>query len=98
MLAASLCVCGSVFHLPGPSVLCLTVPLDGRLTDPEILEFRYPLVIEDFGIRQGSGGDGKFKGGNGISRKIKFTEEMTVSMLANHRKVPPPPSFLALPR
>lgn len=69
------------------------MPLDGRLTDPEILEFRYPLVIEDFGIRQGSGGDGKFKGGNGISRKIKFTEEMTVSMLANHRKVPPPPFF-----
>lgn len=61
-----------------------------RLTDPEILEFRFPLVVESFSIRKGSGGDGQFKGGDGIERRIRFTgPEMTVSILANHRKVPP---------
>lgn len=60
-----------------------------RLTDPEILEFRFPLIVERFGIRSGSGGLGKYKGGEGIERRIKFLESMTVSMLANRRKVAP---------
>jgi len=61
-----------------------------RLTDPEILEFRFPLLVESFSIRTGSGGEGQFKGGDGIERRIRFTgPDMTVSILANHRKVPP---------
>jgi len=60
-----------------------------RLTDPEILEFRFPLTLESFGVRKGSGGKGKFNGGDGIVRKIKFNEAMTVSMLANRREIAP---------
>ena len=60
-----------------------------RLTDPEILEFRFPLTLESFGVREGSGGKGQFDGGDGIVRKIKFNEPMTVSMLANRRKIAP---------
>jgi N-methylhydantoinase B/oxoprolinase/acetone carboxylase alpha subunit len=61
-----------------------------RLTDPEILEFRFPLIVESFSIRRGSGGDGQYRGGDGIERRIRFTSpNMTVSILANHRKVPP---------
>ena len=57
-----------------------------RLTDPEILEFRFPLTLESFGVRADSGGKGQYNGGM-IVRKIRFNETMTVSMLANRRKV-----------
>ncbi len=60
-----------------------------RLTDPEILEFRYPVMLEDFHIRRGSGGKGKHKGGDGTSRTIVFHEKMDVSLLTGHRKIPP---------
>ncbi len=60
-----------------------------RLTDPEILEFRYPVVLEDFHVRRGSGGKGKFKGGDGTLRTVRFLQDMDVSFLASHRKVPP---------
>ena len=60
-----------------------------RLTDPEILEFRYPVVLEDFHVRRGSGGNGKFKGGDGTLRTVRFLQDMDVSFLASHRKVPP---------
>ncbi len=60
-----------------------------RLTDPEILEFRYPVMLEDFHIRRGSGGKGKHKGGDGTQRTIVFHEKMDVSLLTGHRKVPP---------
>ena len=60
-----------------------------RLTDPEILEWRYPVLLESFEIRHGSGGTGKFKGGDGTLRRIRFLEEMEVVILANHRIVPP---------
>ena len=60
-----------------------------RLTDPEILEFRFPLMVDSFDIRRGSGGAGAYRGGDGIIRKIRFLEPMTVSILTNHRKVPP---------
>ena len=53
-----------------------------RLTDPEILEFRFPLTLESFGVRADSGGKGEYNGGDGIVRKIRFNETMTVSMLA----------------
>jgi 5-oxoprolinase (ATP-hydrolysing) len=60
-----------------------------RMTDPEVLETRFPLLLEEFSIRQGSGGEGQFKGGNGITRKLRFLEEMTVTVLSSHREIPP---------
>ena len=60
-----------------------------RLTDPEILEWRYPVLLEEFSIRNNSGGKGKHRGGDGVIRKIKFREDMTAAILANRRKIPP---------
>ncbi len=60
-----------------------------RLTDPEILEFRYPVVLEDFHIRKGSGGKGKWHAGDGIRRTIRFLEKMECTILSGHRRVPP---------
>ena len=60
-----------------------------RLTDPEILEFRYPVVLEDFHIRKGSGGKGKWNAGDGIRRTIRFLEKMEYTVLSGHRRIPP---------
>ncbi len=60
-----------------------------RLTDPEILEFRYPVVLEDFHIRKGSGGRGKWNAGDGIRRTIRFLQKMDCTLLTGHRVVPP---------
>ena len=60
-----------------------------RLTDPEVLEFRYPVVLEDFHIRKGSGGKGKWHAGDGIRRTIRFLEKMDCTILSGHRRVPP---------
>jgi 5-oxoprolinase (ATP-hydrolysing) len=60
-----------------------------RLTDPEILEFRYPVVLEDFHIRVGSGGKGRWHAGGGIRRTIRFLEPMDCTLLTGHRVVPP---------
>ena len=60
-----------------------------RLTDPEVLEFRYPVVLEDFHIRPGSGGRGKWHAGDGIRRTIRFLEKMECTILSGHRRVPP---------
>ncbi len=60
-----------------------------RLTDPEILEKRYPVVVEEFSIRRGSGGEGKWKSGDGIRRVIRFLEAMDVSILSGFRRVAP---------
>lgn len=60
-----------------------------RLTDPEILEFRYPVVLEDFHIRKGSGGRGRWNAGDGIRRTIRFLEKMECTLLTGHRRVPP---------
>ncbi|WP_416897194.1 MAG: hydantoinase B/oxoprolinase family protein [Minwuia sp.] len=60
-----------------------------RLTDPEVLEFRFPVLLEDFHIRHGSGGKGRHHGGDGTWRKVKFLEPMTASLLSSHRIVPP---------
>jgi len=62
---------------------------NSRLTDPEILEWRFPVLLEDFRIRAGSGGAGKWRGGNGSTRRIRFLEPMTAAILSGHRIVPP---------
>ncbi len=60
-----------------------------RLTDPEILEFRYPVLLEDFHIRKGSGGKGKWSAGDGIRRTIRFLEKMEYTILSGHRRIRP---------
>ncbi|MBE0620041.1 MAG: hydantoinase B/oxoprolinase family protein [Burkholderiales bacterium] len=60
-----------------------------RLTDPEVLEWRFPVLLESFGIRAGSGGAGKWHGGNGIVRRVRFLEAMTAAILSGHRRIPP---------
>ncbi|MCP4125929.1 MAG: 5-oxoprolinase, partial [Gammaproteobacteria bacterium] len=62
---------------------------NSRLTDPEILEWRFPVRLEEFSIRRGSGGAGKHRGGDGVRRKLRFLEPMTANILAGHRLVPP---------
>ncbi|NMG58715.1 5-oxoprolinase [Geitlerinema sp. P-1104] len=61
---------------------------NSRMTDPEVLEWRFPVLLESFAIRQGSGGQGQFKGGNGVIRRLRFLEPMTASILSSHRVVP----------
>jgi 5-oxoprolinase (ATP-hydrolysing) len=60
-----------------------------RLADPEILESRFPVLLEEFSIRQGSGGRGMFEGGNGAVRKIRFLKPMSAAILSNRRRVAP---------
>ncbi len=60
-----------------------------RLTDPEVLEFRYPVLLEDFHIRKDSGGRGQWNAGDGIVRAIRFLEPMECTILSGHRRVPP---------
>ena len=60
-----------------------------RMTDPEILEWRFPVRLEAFGIRRGSGGAGHWRGGDGAMRRMRFLEAMTVTTLGSSRKVPP---------
>ncbi len=62
---------------------------NSRLTDPEVLEWRYPVLVESFEIRNGSGGRGRWHGGDGVKRKIRFLEPMTASILSNRRRVQP---------
>ena len=62
---------------------------NSRLTDPEVLEWRYPVVLESYAIRRGSGGGGRWRGGDGATRRIRVLEPMTVSILSGHRRVPP---------
>jgi 5-oxoprolinase (ATP-hydrolysing) len=62
---------------------------NSRLTDPEVLETRYPVLVEAFSIRRGSGGAGAHRGGDGVVRRIGFREPMTATLLSNRRRVPP---------
>jgi 5-oxoprolinase (ATP-hydrolysing) len=62
---------------------------NSRLTDPEILESRFPVVLEDFHIREGSGGRGRWRAGDGTSRTIRFRERMDCALLSGHRRVRP---------
>ncbi|MGA4966160.1 hydantoinase B/oxoprolinase family protein [Streptomyces pseudogriseolus] len=73
---------------PGASVV-QTHMTNSRLTDPEILEWRLPVRLEEFAVRRGSGGAGRWRGGDGAVRRIRFLEPMTVSTLSQHRRVPP---------
>jgi 5-oxoprolinase (ATP-hydrolysing) len=62
---------------------------NSRLTDPEILETRYPVLLEDFHIRDNSGGRGRFSAGNGTKRTIRFLEKMDCAILSSHRTIRP---------
>ncbi|HWJ75024.1 MAG TPA: hydantoinase B/oxoprolinase family protein [Kaistia sp.] len=62
---------------------------NSRLTDPEVLEFRFPVLLEDFRIRAGSGGKGKWSAGGGTTRTLRFLEEMDCAILASHRTIRP---------
>ena len=62
---------------------------NSRLTDPEVLEFRYPVLVEEFKIRENSGGKGQYSGGNGVIRNIKFLEPMTANILSSNRLISP---------
>ena len=62
---------------------------NSRLTDPEVLESRYPVLVDSFAVRPGSGGPGRWRGGDGAVRRIRFREAMTVSTLSGNRRVAP---------
>ncbi len=62
---------------------------NSRLTDPEVLEWRFPVLVEQFAIRPDSGGKGQHNGGNGAIRRIRFQEAMTAAILSGHRVIPP---------
>jgi len=62
---------------------------NSRLTDPEVLETRFPVLLEEFSIRRGSGGDGANHGGDGTVRRVRFLEPLTAAILSNHRRTAP---------
>jgi len=62
---------------------------NSRLTDPEVLEWRYPVMVDAFRIRSGSGGAGRFQGGCGVVRRLRFLEPMSAALLANRHRVAP---------
>lgn len=62
---------------------------NSRITDPEVLEWRFPVRLETFAIRRGSGGEGLYKGGDGVIRKIRFLQPMTAGIVSSRRLRPP---------
>ncbi|VDN20018.1 unnamed protein product [Gongylonema pulchrum] len=60
-----------------------------KITDPEILELRYPVILREFGVRHNSGGVGKYRGGDGCIRKIQFRRPLKLSVLTERRTVAP---------
>ena len=62
---------------------------NSRLTDPEVLEWRFPVLLESFALRRGSGGRGRHRGGDGAVRRVRFLEPMTAAILSGHRRVRP---------
>ncbi|RVB63924.1 hydantoinase B/oxoprolinase family protein, partial [Mesorhizobium sp. M7A.F.Ca.CA.002.03.2.1] len=62
---------------------------NSRLTDPEVLELRFPVLLEDFHIRKDSGGKGRWSAGDGTKRTIRFLEKMECAILSSHRNRPP---------
>jgi 5-oxoprolinase (ATP-hydrolysing) len=77
---------GSGFH---GTAAVQTHMTNSRITDPEVLEFRFPVLVEEHSIRAGSGGAGKWRGGDGALRRIRFLEPLTAAILAGRRRVPP---------
>jgi 5-oxoprolinase (ATP-hydrolysing) len=77
---------GLGFHGATPVQTHMT---NSRMTDPEVLEFRYPVLVEEHSIRYGTGGEGRWNGGPGALRRIRFLEAMEASILSGHRRVPP---------
>ncbi|TDV33719.1 5-oxoprolinase (ATP-hydrolysing) [Paraburkholderia caballeronis] len=73
---------------PGTSAV-QTHMTNSRMTDPEVIEWRFPVIVEQHAIRWGSGGAGEQPGGDGAVRRIRFTRTMTANILANRRRVPP---------
>jgi 5-oxoprolinase (ATP-hydrolysing) len=84
-------ICGGAGAGPGydGASAVQTHMTNSRLTDPEVLEYRFPVVLERFAIRRGSGGAGAHRGGDGVVRALRFRAAMTASILANRRRVPP---------
>ncbi len=62
---------------------------NSRLTDPEVLEWRYPVRVEEFRVRTGSGGEGAHRGGDGAVRRLRFLEPLTAAIVSSSRRVPP---------
>jgi len=84
-------ICGGAGAGPGfaGASAVQTHMTNSRLTDPEVLEWRYPVLVDGFAIRRGSGGDGQWRGGDGVIRRLKFQEPMTAAILSNRRRVAP---------
>jgi 5-oxoprolinase (ATP-hydrolysing) len=84
-------VCGGAGAGPGfdGASAVQTHMTNSRLTDPEVLEWRFPIMVESFAIRRGSGGAGRNRGGDGVVRRIKFREPMSAAILSGRRAVPP---------
>jgi 5-oxoprolinase (ATP-hydrolysing) len=84
-------ICGGAGAGPGfdGASAVQTHMTNSRLTDPEVLESRFPVLVERFAVRRGSGGAGKHKGGDGAVRRIRFRAPMTAAMLANRRATAP---------
>jgi len=84
-------ICGGMGAGPGfdGASAVQTHMTNTRMTDPEVLELRYPVLLEEFSIRRGSGGAGRWRGGDGIRRRIRFREAMTAVILASRRTVAP---------
>ncbi|HYD88114.1 MAG TPA: hydantoinase B/oxoprolinase family protein [Vitreimonas sp.] len=84
-------ICGGAGAGPGfdGASVVQTHMTNSRLTDPEVLETRFPVLVERFAVRRGSGGGGKHKGGDGAVRRIRFRAPMTAAMLANRRSTAP---------
>ena len=79
---------GAGAHFDGASAVH-THMTNSRLTDPEILELRHPVRVASFMIRRGSGGAGRHRGGDGVVRRLLFTETLDAALISNHRRVPP---------
>ncbi len=62
---------------------------NSRITDPEVLEWRFPVLLEAFEVRRGSGGRGRMSGGDGVQRRVRFLKPMTATILSNRRRIPP---------
>ena len=80
---------GATPHNDGASAI-QTHMTNSRLTDPEILEWRYPVLLKKFEIRTDSGGQGQHRGGDGVIRHLFFRQPMTAALISNHRSIPPP--------